>query len=98
MRKHRTRNLEIPRCAICTSEVWACGPSRNHRELDFFATSLRRNTPLRTLHKRGKRLGIIWMPARERGTIFDDVAHGPEHPPLVETPRRLVVRAQDVEI
>src|SRR3977135_4008867 len=27
--RRRTRNLEVPRCANCTSEVWIFGSSRN---------------------------------------------------------------------
>src|SRR5438105_15107833 len=38
------------------------------------------------------------MPARQRGPVFDDVAGGPQDPPLVERPGHVVVRAEDVEI
>src|SRR6266403_3311592 len=50
------------------------------------------------LHKRGKSLSIIRMPTRKRGPVFDDVAGGPQDPPLVEAPRHIIVRTQDVEI
>src|SRR6266478_8917652 len=55
-------------------------------------------TRLRALHKRGKGLGIIRMPSRQRGPVFDDVAGRPENPPLVEVSRYIIVRTQDVEI
>src|SRR5712664_1687274 len=64
---------------------------------------LRRRAPrndeeLGSLHKPGKGLGIIRMPSRQRGPVFDDVAGRPENPPLVEAPRHIIVRTQDVEI
>src|SRR5450631_2290294 len=53
---------------------------------------------LRILHKRRKRLRMIWMPARQCGTIFNDVAGGPENPPLVQASRHVVIGAQNVEV
>src|SRR5258708_7189287 len=38
------------------------------------------------------------MPARERRAVFDDVACRPENPPLVESSRHVVVRAQNVKV
>src|ERR1700754_13847 len=50
------------------------------------------------LHKLRKGRGIIRMPARQGGAVFDDVSGGPENAPLVEAARHVVVRAQDIEI
>jgi hypothetical protein len=52
----------------------------------------------KVLHKSSKGLGAIRMPARQRGPVFDDVARGPENPPLVELTRHIVVRAQDIKV
>ena len=54
--------------------------------------------PLFPLHELRKRLRIIRMPARQRGTIFHDIAGSPQHAPFVERPWHVIVRAQDVEI
>src|SRR5258708_25914681 len=66
--------------------------------LDCFVAVLLAMTRLRALHKFGKSLGIIRMPTRQRGPVFDDVAGRPENPALVEASRHIVVRTQDVEI
>ena len=50
------------------------------------------------LHELRERLRIIRMPARQRRAVFDDVAGGPGHAPLVELPRHVVVGAENVEI
>ena len=38
------------------------------------------------------------MPSGQRGAVFDDVARCPQNPALVEAPRHIIIRAQDVEI
>src|SRR4051812_38717467 len=38
------------------------------------------------------------MPARQRGTVLDDVAGGPQDAALIQRTRHVVVRTQDVEV
>lgn len=38
------------------------------------------------------------MPARERGTILDNIAGGPQDASLVELPRHVIVRAENIEV
>src|ERR1700676_5482437 len=71
--------------------------SRPHR----FAGGGERPLPSRAscpLHKFRKSLPIIRMPARQRGAVFDDVAGGPQNPPLIEPPRHVVVRTEDIKV
>src|SRR5260221_9443693 len=77
-----------------------------HGLLRFARNDVEGFTPIRwlaitascTLHERRKRLGKIRMPARQRGAVFDDVARGPQDPPLVELSRHVVVRAENVKV
>src|SRR3954454_19015432 len=52
----------------------------------------------RFLCKCRERLRIIRMPARQRWTVLDDVACGPQDTPLIERSRYVVIGTEDVEI
>src|SRR4051812_13947544 len=52
----------------------------------------------RFLCKSRERIRIIRMPARQRRAVLDDVARGPQDAALIERPRHVVVRAEDIEI
>src|SRR4051812_2229320 len=43
-------------------------------------------------------LGVVGMPARQRGPVFDDIAGRPQDTPLVEASWYVVVGTEDVEI
>src|SRR4051812_48553637 len=50
------------------------------------------------LHEGLERRRVVWMPAREGRAVLDDVAGSPEDAALIDRPRDVVVRAEDVEI
>src|SRR6202048_2619240 len=82
------------RCATLRASFARLDPTRGR---DKRCDGLLARTLL-PLHKLLKSLGIVRMPARERGAVLDDVARGPEDAPLVEAARHVVVRAQDIKI
>src|SRR6202142_1163697 len=53
---------------------------------------------LRTLPERRDAMGVIRVPARQSGAVFDDVAGPPENPPLVEPSWHVVVGAENVKV
>ena len=46
----------------------------------------------------GEGFGEIRVPARQSGTVFDDVAGAPFDPPSIDLARHFIVRAEDVEV
>src|SRR5229473_2699825 len=95
-RASKPRCDDLPGSGASALSVVPFPEPRRGRHLSLMLASL---IPLSfILHKRSKRLGVIRMPARQRGPVFDDVAGRPENPPLIELSRHVVVRTENIEI
>ena len=52
----------------------------------------------RLRRERGECFGMVRIPARQCEPVIDNVSDGPEHAPLAEAPRHVVIGTEDVEI
>src|ERR1700677_2031013 len=81
-------STKLPRSCATDGETWPRSTARN--PLALFGTS--------GLSKILEGFLVVWMPARQSGAVFDDVAGGPKDSTFILLAGRFVVLAKDIKV